>query len=90
VPELKLEVGSNALGGRFSTVEGLLAAMKDQLLGHHSTWGDSMSSESKDRYDMFLDSMDKAMSAQIPVTLILDDPAGNSYVQVCHTFLFFF
>ena len=31
IPELDLEVGPHALGGRFTTVEGLLVAMKDQL-----------------------------------------------------------
>ncbi|KAF4532342.1 hypothetical protein B566_EDAN003645 [Ephemera danica] len=81
IPELQLEVGSNALGGRFSTVEGLLVAMKDQLLGHHANWGDSMTSESKQRYEKFLDDMDKALKAEVKCTLVLDDPAGNSYVQ---------
>jgi zinc finger protein len=82
IPELKLEVGPNALSGRFSTVEGLLLAMKDQLLGHCASWGDSETSESKERYEKFLDDMDKALKAEIPCTLILDDPAGNSYIQV--------
>lgn len=81
IPELQLEVGPNALGGRFSTVEGLLIAMKDQLLGHHANWGDSMTSESKTRYEKFLDDMDKALKAEVKCTLVLDDPAGNSYVQ---------
>lgn len=31
IPELDCEVGSYALGGKFTTIEGLLDSMKDQL-----------------------------------------------------------
>lgn len=31
IPELELEVGGAALGGRFTTVEGVLTAVKDQM-----------------------------------------------------------
>jgi zinc finger protein len=79
VPELDLEVGPHALGGRFTTVEGLLVAMKDQLLSH---WGDSASDSTSNKYSEFMKKMDQALAVELPVTLILDDPAGNSYVQV--------
>jgi zinc finger protein len=79
VPELELEVGPHALGGRFSTVEGLLVAMKEQLLAH---WGDSASEGTSKRYEEFLSKMDQALAAKLPITIILDDPAGNSFVQV--------
>ncbi|XP_059477370.1 zinc finger protein ZPR1 [Neocloeon triangulifer] len=78
VPELDLEVGPHALGGRFSTVEGLLVAMKEQLLAH---WGDSATESTSVKYQDFLDKMDQALEAKLPITLILDDPAGNSYIQ---------
>ncbi|CAB3363716.1 Hypothetical predicted protein [Cloeon dipterum] len=78
VPELQLEVGPHALGGRFSTVEGLLVAMKEQLLAH---WGDSVTAATSIKYDEFLGKMNMALEAKLPITLILDDPAGNSYVQ---------
>lgn len=34
IPELDLEVGPGALSGRFTTVEGLLVATRDQLKVH--------------------------------------------------------
>lgn len=79
MPELELEVGPHAICGRFTTVEGLLVAMKDQLLSH---WGDSATDSVSQKYDEFLKKMDQALTAKLPITLILDDPAGNSYVQV--------
>lgn len=53
--------------------------MKDQLLSH---WGDSATDSVSQKYDEFLKKMDQALTAKLPITLILDDPAGNSYVQV--------
>jgi zinc finger protein len=79
VPELELEVGPHALGGRFTTVEGLLVAMKDQLLSH---WGDSATENTSCMYGEFMKKMNQALALELPVTVVLDDPAGNSYVQV--------
>jgi len=85
VPELELEVGPHALCGRFTTIEGLLMAMKDQLLSH---WGDSATEGASQKYEDFLKKMQQALEGTMPVTVILDDPAGNSYVQVnSHIFL---
>lgn len=41
VRELDVEVGPSALGGRFTTVEGLLTAMRDQLAENCGMFGDS-------------------------------------------------
>lgn len=35
IPELDFEVGAGTLGGKFTTLEGLLVAMKDQLTGQN-------------------------------------------------------
>ena len=43
IPELDFEVGAGTLGGKFTTLEGLLVAMKDQLTGHNPlVCGDSV------------------------------------------------
>lgn len=48
IPELDFEVGSGTLGGKFTTLEGLLSAMKDQLIGHNPLiCGDSATSTVK-------------------------------------------
>jgi zinc finger protein len=49
--ELDVEVGSNALGGRFTTVEGVLTAMRDQLAESSAMFGDSADRECQNRLD---------------------------------------
>lgn len=82
VPELDIEVGPAALGGRFSTVEGILAAMKEQLLGSDVVFSDSADKENVKKLEEFHKKFNDILDGHQAVTLILDDPAGNSYVQV--------
>lgn len=72
-------MGAAALGGRFTTVEGLLLAMKDQLGDH--MFRDSQDFQSKQRMDTFLRRFDEIVDGARAITIVLDDPAGNSYVQ---------
>jgi zinc finger protein len=51
VKELDIEVGPSALGGRFTTLEGLLTAMRDQLVDNSAMFGDSADRECQDRMD---------------------------------------
>lgn len=51
IRELEVEVGPSALGGRFTTVEGLLMAMRDQLAEKSAMFGDSADHDSQDRLD---------------------------------------
>ncbi|KAL1117837.1 hypothetical protein AAG570_004152 [Ranatra chinensis] len=81
IPELDTEVGESTLGGRFTTIEGLLQSMKDQLSGNTQAFSDSEDPQSRIKMDEFLKKFDKVLSGEMPVTLELDDPAGNSYVQ---------
>lgn len=52
IRELDVEVGPSALGGRFTTVEGLLTAMRDQLAVSSAMFGDSADRECQDRLDV--------------------------------------
>ncbi|XP_011306531.1 zinc finger protein ZPR1 [Fopius arisanus] len=81
IPELELEVGPNALGGRFTTIEGLLTATKEQLLSSASFCGDSVDETVKKRMDEFISKLDQVLNGIHSITIILDDPAGNSYIQ---------
>ncbi|XP_055913581.1 zinc finger protein ZPR1 [Eupeodes corollae] len=81
IPEIECQVGASALGGRFTTVEGIFAAMKTQLEGNGILFHDSADPETKNRLDVFIEKFDDIVSLRLPATLILDDPAGNSYVQ---------
>ncbi|XP_061381703.1 zinc finger protein ZPR1 isoform X2 [Danaus plexippus] len=79
IPELELEVGGAALGGRFTTVEGVLTAVKDQMregVGLGDAGG-----EAREKVERCISSIDEILEGKSTATLILDDPAGNSYVQ---------
>lgn len=79
--ELEVEVGPSALGGRFTTIEGLLTAMKDQLSENSCMFGDSADSEQEGRLTDFMKKFNEVLQGERPVTVVLDDPSGNSYVQ---------
>uniref|UniRef100_A0A915K480 Zinc finger ZPR1-type domain-containing protein n=1 Tax=Romanomermis culicivorax TaxID=13658 RepID=A0A915K480_ROMCU len=82
IPELDLEMGMGVLGGRFTTVEGILIAIKTELIERGGLiLGDSAEAVKKQNMSDFLDRLEEAISLKRPIQLILDDPAGNSYIQ---------
>lgn len=81
IPELELEIGPAALGGRFTTVEGILVAIKEQLSSSTAFTGDSSDPETINRMEIFISNLGEVLEGKRKVTLILDDPAGNSYIQ---------
>ena len=87
-PELKLLVNPGTLGGRFTTVEGLLTQVRDDL--HQQIFdvgdevgigGDSLPSEAKENWKMFFDGIGEAIKGERKFTVILKDPLASSYVQ---------
>ena len=81
IPELDLEVGPATLGGRFTTIEGIISAVKDQLNSETAITGDSADPQIANRMENFIKQLDEILQGNKTVTLILEDPAGNSYVQ---------
>ncbi|XP_060518272.1 zinc finger protein ZPR1 [Cylas formicarius] len=83
IPELDLKVGPYALAGRFTTIEGLIIAVKEQLSdpNYSHIFGDSEDTLTKEKFQHFLKKFDAILENKIPVTISLDDPAGNSYIQ---------
>jgi zinc finger protein len=51
IRELDVEVGPSALGGRFTTIEGILTAMKEQLAVNSSVFMDSAQGDIQGRLD---------------------------------------
>jgi len=80
VPELELSVGPSAVSGRFTTVEGVLRAMKDQLTETSVMFKDSLEMSAGTRMKTFLEKFAEYLDNLKPLTLVLDDPAGNSFV----------
>lgn len=75
-------MGPAALGGRFTTVEGLIDAMKEQLADRGSMMFSDIAPGTDEKLNTFLAEIDTILAGKRPITLVFDDPAGNSYVQV--------
>ena len=85
-PELNLNVQPGTLGGRFTTVEGILTQMRDDL--HSSIFdtdddggGDSMDLGTRGKWETFFAKLTSAIKGETKFTLILEDPLASSYVQ---------
>ncbi|KAJ3393201.1 hypothetical protein HDU84_002549 [Entophlyctis sp. JEL0112] len=83
IPEIELNVTTGTLGGRFTTVEGLLTQVYEELQRTAAPFdsGDSSSAQRRQAFTKFLSSLQSALRVEKPFTLILDDPLGNSYLQ---------
>lgn len=81
---MDFEVGALSLSGRFTTIEGLVTALYDQLKDTLTAFyaGDSQSEDVIAKTNQFLDKLNKIKKCEISVDIILTDPAGNSYIQV--------
>lgn len=83
-PELNLNVEPGTLGGRFTTVEGILTQVRDDLrssIFDAGDGGDSMESESKTKWNDFFAKLTSAINGEVKFTIILEDPLASSYVQ---------
>ena len=87
-PELELRLEAGTLGGKFTTIEGLLAHVRDDL--HLSIFGDedantaagdSMSLQNKKKWTSFFERLESAIKGDIEFELVLKDPFASSYVQ---------
>lgn len=84
-PELNLDLTPGTLGGRFTTIEGLLTQVHDELhqriFADKSETSDSIELETRNKWEAFFQGIRDAKDGKIPFTCILDDPLAASYVQ---------
>ncbi|TKW57013.1 Zinc finger protein ZPR1 [Colletotrichum tanaceti] len=89
-PELNLSVNPGTLGGRFTTIEGLLTQVRDDLRSQifeadggsgGAGGGDSLAPEEKGRWTAFFDGLDEAINGNREFTVVLTDPLASSFVQ---------
>lgn len=83
-PELNLSVEPGTLGGRFTTIEGLLTQVRDDLkssIFDVGDGGDSMDSATKNKWTTFFDQLSAAINGESKFKIILEDPLASSYVQ---------
>ncbi|KAH9066578.1 zf-ZPR1-domain-containing protein [Lactarius vividus] len=89
IPEIDLVLQAGTLGGRFTTLEGILEQVFEELSEKVFAAGDSVGSadpdgpdlQGRNKFEVFLESLKAVKSAERPFTIILDDPLANSYVQ---------
>ena len=87
IPECRVEVTPGTMGGRFTTVEGLVTQIRDDLKGSLFDVGedevptDSMASDAKKEWGTFFAQLDKAVKGEIEFTILMEDPLANSYCQ---------
>ncbi|OCK97831.1 zinc finger protein-like protein zpr1, partial [Cenococcum geophilum 1.58] len=85
-PELNLNVEPGTLGGRFTTIEGILTQVRDDLHtsifdASDNTGGDSMDATAKEKWVTFFSQLSAAIRGEVKFTIILEDPLASSYVQ---------
>ncbi|KAG8943241.1 nucleolar zinc-finger protein [Tulasnella sp. 408] len=82
IPEIQLVLQPGTLGGRFTTLEGLLTQVYDELSEKAFARGDAAEAkEERTTFEEFLGKLKQVMKVEIPFTVILDDPLANSYLQ---------
>lgn len=87
IPMCNVEVTPGSMGGRFTTVSGLLTQIRDDLKG--ANWDldkpevkrDSATPEMTERWLAFFDKLDKAIVGEIEYEIIMEDPLAGSYCQ---------
>jgi zinc finger protein len=84
IPEIDFYMNAGTLGDKFTTVEGLLKDLKDNLFQVSPfSQGDSETQAKAKLMDELLKNIDMIREGErLDVTIILDDPSGNSYLQV--------
>ncbi|KAJ7293937.1 zf-ZPR1-domain-containing protein, partial [Mycena rebaudengoi] len=81
IPEIELVLQHGTLGGRFTTLEGILEQVYEELSEKVFASGDASDAEGRSTFETFLGKLKEVKDASRPFTLILDDPLANSYVQ---------
>jgi len=77
-----LDLTPGTLGGRFTTLEGLLAQVYEELHSRiFSETSDSMEAETYERWTNFFKGLQSVKEGEREFTVILEDPLASSYLQ---------
>ena len=88
VPECDIEMEAGTLGGRFTTIEGVLTQVRSDL--HKVVYGDDNSEQltgdgmqwkKQEEWTKFFERLEQAIAGKVPFTCIMEDPLANSYIQ---------
>ena len=82
IPELELKLSPGSLGGKFTTVEGLIKDIYQELSKDNPFMrGDSAFLETSSRFQSLLKDLLLCSKAEKEFHLIIDDPLSNSFIQ---------
>ncbi|XP_032724441.1 zinc finger protein ZPR1 [Lontra canadensis] len=81
IPELEFELGMAVLGGKFTTLEGLLRDIQELVTKNPFTLGDSSNPGQMEKLQEFSRKLDQILQGDMKAHFIMNDPAGNSYFQ---------
>lgn len=81
IPELEFEMSPGSLGSFYTTVEGLLDKILDNIKVKNPFVGDSTDIVQSQNFQNFLDKMEKMKNGEmLPFTLELDDTMDNCFI----------
>ncbi|XP_032328567.1 zinc finger protein ZPR1 isoform X2 [Camelus ferus] len=81
IPELEFELGMAVLGGKFTTLEGMLKDIRELVTKNPFTLGDSSNPGQTEKLQEFSQKLDQILDGDMKAHFVMDDPAGNSYLQ---------
>ena len=85
VPSIELDMDYGTLGGRFTTIEGLITLVHENLSSSNPfVMGDSAAAGARSKWDDFLAKLHCLLDVAEPYTVVIDDPLANSHVQSLH------
>ncbi|EJD47923.1 zf-ZPR1-domain-containing protein [Auricularia subglabra TFB-10046 SS5] len=79
IPEIELKLEPGTLGGRFTTLEGILDQIHEELSSKVFSSEDAV--DEKSSLKSFLRKLQELKEVKEPFTVILNDPLANSYLQ---------
>ena len=81
IKELDFEMAPGTLGSFYTTVEGLLLKILENIKTNNPFVGDSSHPEQTQKFNEFLDRLEKMRNGEIlPFTLEIDDPLDNCFI----------
>ena len=81
IPEIGVDLEQGTLGSKFTTIEGFLKDLKDNIENMPFLSGDSVQTSEQDNLKALVSRIDKCLNVEIPFTIIIDDILANSYIQ---------
>ncbi|KAH0577664.1 ZPR1 zinc-finger domain-containing protein [Spironucleus salmonicida] len=83
IPELGLELQPGTLGGVYTTLEGLMTMLKDELTKHSMYWvGDAYRDPSQqNNFNELVYKLNDCVDGKMKFTIIIDDPLDGSFIK---------